>query len=198
MPRNDIILFLDTETTGVEEEDELIEIGVVMLRADTLEEIDYFQSIIVPSKEGFDRINAKSVVREMHMKNGLYSAIIVSANKSDLTSADIDNEIMSWLHAHVGIDITHIPYGGSGVVHFDRRFITKYLPKFDKMLTHWAYDVGTIRRSFVRMGLQTADTVLRQRSQEKDHRALQDAKVHADEFRYYSHYFKTGEFPDEP
>ena len=199
MPREDLILFLDLETTGSDEDlDEIIEVGIVMLDAKTLEEIDSFTEVIAPNDNAYLRMEDEDVVRKMHEVNGLAELIRKDRRENMfLKGANaVDLEITDWLRKHVGNDNTQIPYGGSGVAHFDRRFIKKYLPKFDKMITHWAHDVGTIRRSFVKAGLQTADNFLEKTGQAKDHRALQDARVHADEFRLYQRYFKTGSFED--
>lgn len=197
MPRDDLILFLDLETTGVDETvDEIIEVGIVMLDAKTLEELSSFTQVIAPTDSAYARMEGKDVVRKMHEKNGL--ANVIRRDRFENMTLDgregVDDNIIEWLKARVGNDNTMIPYGGSGVAHFDRRFIMKYLPKFNKMITHWAYDVGTIRRSFVKAGLQTADNFLEKQGQEKDHRALQDARVHADEFRLYQKFFKEGTF----
>lgn len=195
MPREDKIIFLDLETTGVDEkEDEIIEVGLVMLDATQPDfpEIGSFTHIIMPSDAAFMRMARKPVVRDMHKKNGLYQEVeaLLPANYMAYSSLRVDEEISAWIKEFVGNDSTQIPYGGSGVAHFDRRFIKKYLPRFDKMITHWALDVGVLRRSFVKAGVTPADVVLESQGQEKDHRALQDARVHADEWRYYQRFIR--------
>ena len=105
--------------------------------------------------------------REMEMR--VYSHMLTGAEK----------DILTWLKEFVGTDTTHIPYGGSGVLHFDRRFIDYFMPTFSKRVTHWAYDVGVLRRTFIKAGVKYADM------SGKTHRALDDARVHAEEWRYY-------------
>lgn len=77
-------------------------------------------------------------------------------------------------------DNTHIPYGGSGVSHFDRQYINRDLPRLGRRLTFWALDVGCVRRIFALQGASTASI------DAKTHRALDDALVHADELRFYA------------
>lgn len=197
MPREDKIIFLDLETTGVDEKvDEIIEVGAVMLDATSSDypEIGHYSHIILPTETAFQRMDGKQVVRDMHKKNGLYDAIInirgLSSMNYQYSPNFVDTQLIEWIQGFVGRDNTQIPYGGSGVAHFDRRFIKKYLPRFDKMLTHWALDVGVLRRSFVKAGVTPADIVLESQGQAKDHRALQDARVHADEWRYYQRFIK--------
>jgi oligoribonuclease len=200
VPREDLILFLDLETTGTDENlDEIIEVGVIALDATSpgFPEVGYFSHIIAPSRDAFDRMDSKQKVRDMHKKNGLYDEIEDEIN--DLTktgnniAANVDEKLMIWLRRFVGRNNTQIPYGGSGVAHFDRRFIKKYLPKFDKMLTHWAYDVGTVRRMMLLAGQKPADAILEEAGAGKTHRAIDDARVHANEFRYYIPAFR-GDF----
>ena len=184
-PREDLILFLDLETTGVDEEkDDIIEVGLSLVDAtkDDYPEIDAYSCVINPSDSAFVRMMDKRVVREMHEANGLMDTIL-NFRETRMGAFDTpmraDADIMKWLDAHRKGDDTHIPLGGSGVLHFDRRFIKQYLPWFDRSLTHWAYDVGVLRRSFQKAGAPFASM------DAKTHRALDDARVHADEWRYY-------------
>jgi oligoribonuclease (3'-5' exoribonuclease) len=49
----------------------------------------------------------------------------------------VDRLLNDWLNAQ-GMDKEHIPFAGSGVLHFDRQYIKKYLPEFNKRVTFWA------------------------------------------------------------
>lgn len=193
MPRDDLILFLDLETTGTDERlDNIIEVGIAMLDAETLVEKDAFSRVVAPYLNAYERMMAKDVVREMHEKNGLLDDVRARIRESGSRSiSDVDTELIDWLRQHVGRDTTQIPYGGSGVGHFDRRFIKRYLPRFDKMITHWAYDVGVMRRMFKKAGVTPADELFERIGQDgKTHRALDDARVHAAEFRYYQTFIR--------
>jgi oligoribonuclease (3'-5' exoribonuclease) len=112
----------------------------------------------------------------MHLTNGLLD---------DLTSGkgvepqEADRAILQWLSQFTS-ERSHIPYGGSGVSHFDRQYINKALPRFAQRITYWALDVGAVRRIFALRGASTASI------DGKTHRALDDALVHADELRFYA------------
>jgi oligoribonuclease (3'-5' exoribonuclease) len=167
---------LDTETTGNESEDELIEIGLVMLDVPSLHQLGEFTVVVQPSKAGYERMMAKDVVREMHEKNGLLADVQGGYG----VHPDVaDAQIMRWLDQFAE-PRSHIPYGGSGVAHFDRQYIAKFLPRLNKRITYWALDVGSVRRIFALQGASTASI------EAKTHRALDDAKVHADELRFYA------------
>lgn len=181
MPKGSLILILDTETTGNEAEDEIIEIGMVMLDSPSLNEIGSFSAVIKPSGNGLARLLNKPVVKAMHEKNGLLDDL-----PAGLPAEIVDSQIIRWLGQY-SEDTTHIPFGGSGVLHFDRQYIRKGLPRLDKRITYWALDVGVARRISAIRGYKTASI------DAKDHRALQDARVHAEELRFYVDRFRRAD-----
>lgn len=189
-PREDLILFLDLETTGTDEKlDDIIEVGLSLVDAtkDDYPEIDSYSCVINPRDSAFVRMMDKRVVREMHEANGLMETIL-NFRETGMGAfgapSYAEADILKWLDVHRKGDDTHIPLAGSGVLHFDRRFIKQWLPWFDRTLTHWAYDMGVFRRSFQKAGVQPY-------SQEaKTHRALDDARVHADEWRFYQEFIR--------
>lgn len=187
MPNKDFILFLDLETTGssLDEGDEIIEVGLVLLNSKTLDEVDTFQSIVFASEFAFNRMLSAPKVKEMHEANGLLDAAGMAMDI--LHGPDtIDLEISGWIEKHVkGND--HIPYGGSGVAHFDRKFIDKFLPRLSKRITYWALDVGSVRRIH---DLATGESEWPSLDG-KTHRALDDARHHAEELRYAVRIFQA-------
>lgn len=176
MPASNLALILDTETTGNKPDSELIEIGMVMLDVPSLVELGEFTLVIEPSPEQFSIMMANKVVREMHEVNGLIEDL---NNHKGVHPNVADALINRWLDSFT-VERTHIPYGGSGVCHFDRQYITRQLPRLNRRITYWALDVGAVRRIFALQGASTASI------DAKTHRALDDAKVHADELRWYA------------
>ncbi len=174
-PRSDVVLFLDLETTGAGDECEIIEIGAVLIDARTLEEISRFTSMVKLSPLGYLQISANAVVNSMHLKSGLLQDL-EDVNTPDI--ATVDSDIVYWLRKVAGPGTSHIPLGGSGVSHFDRKFIKRFMPGLDHAITYWAYDVGVARRSFQLVGIPWLP-------QQKTHRALDDALYHVKEWRYY-------------
>ena len=183
MPADNLALILDTETTGNKPDSELIEIGMVMLDVPSLIELGEFTIVIDPSPEQFSVMMANDVVRKMHEVNGLIADL--SGGKGVHPNV-ADSLINKWLDQFTQ-ERTHIPYGGSGVAHFDRQYIAKQLPRLNRRITYWALDVGSVRRIFALQGASTASI------DAKTHRALDDAKVHAEELRYYA---QAGQYAD--
>lgn len=186
MPRDDVILFLDLETTGNTDLDEIIEVGLVLTTRE-LVPIGFFQKVIAPTLDGVNRIKANPVVLDMHRTSGLLSDLEgLEARGWGEDYDDIDTEICEWLDSAAGKSNEHIPFAGSGVMHFDRKYIRRDFPKFDKRLTYWAYDSGVLRRSWQLAGLPTAERP----TNLIGHRALDDAYASVAEYRSYTRQLK--------
>lgn len=174
--RKDFILVLDLETTGNDrKEDEICEFGAVLLN-EKGDEVASINIPIRPSAYGMERLMANDVVREMHTTSGLL-VDIQAENLPDVAAAE--DIILDWLDNWTGTSTEHIPYGGSGVSHFDRDYLVRDMPNLMKRLSHWTYDVAVLRRVF-----QLAD-VPPFRMTGKTHRSIDDARVHAEELRQY-------------
>jgi oligoribonuclease (3'-5' exoribonuclease) len=191
MPKGSLILMLDLETTGNEsvvlypapgvvkqnpDASEIVEVGLIMLDNPSLQEIGSFEVVIQPSAKGMKALMSKDVVRKMHETNGLLAELQAG---NGVHPAVADAMISKWLDQFTE-DSTHIPYGGSGVTHFDRQYINLYLPRLARRITYWALDVGAPRRIFEIKGGDTYSI------DAKDHRSLQDTRVHSDELRFYA------------
>lgn len=169
-------MFIDLETLGTDVNyHPPIEIGVAILRRSTLE-VAYGQSFVIHLEEGMDM---PQVVRDMHTKNGL----LEDCYKSILTIEDADLFLSKMLDGLM--DGKHIPFAGSGVLHFDRKFIDRWMPLTSKRITYWAYDVGVVRRFSQWAGGKVLDGT-------KSHRALDDALWHAQEAAFYMQLLKVG------
>lgn len=174
------VAWLDLETTGTDEKREpIIEVGVALCEdGPGMEPVDEFQAVIDPGPTfwaGFPR-NVNGVVLGMHDANGLWD----EAREAPYAISDVDDELADWLRGYAGT--RHVILAGSGVSHFDRRFIAAQMPLTDKRLTFWSLDVGSVRRMLRR----TAPGLVRpERTEGKAHRALVDALDHRDEWLSY-------------
>lgn len=168
------ICWIDLETTGSSDDALIIEIGAVMSDRD-LNELSSKQIVLHIGKEWTDQLDP--FVLNMHTKNGL----LEECYKSDVYLSDADTEMTKWIRGYTSGD--HIPLGGSGVSHFDRKFIRRDLRKFDKFLTYWAYDVGSLRRQLRLFGFEVPDR--KAVAESRSHRALDDIRDHVAETRQY-------------
>lgn len=184
------ICWVDLECTGNRPEDQIIEIGAVMTDRD-LNELSAKQIVVngpMHFNDGWAFLGGEPVqfhsidpfVAEMHTKNGLLD----DCRKSDTSILFADYQMVEWIKQYTKGE--HIPLAGSGVSHFDRWYIRKDLPNFNKYLSYWAYDTGVIRRTLKLFGI---DVSMADTSDDKTHRALGDIRTHVQEMRVYKEIF---------
>jgi len=168
------ILWLDLETTGTRAMDEILEIGMVVTDIE-------FNTIAEFEKVYYTRMSVMDIkpeVLEMHAANGLWKDIATKAEKPAPAGED---DILDFIDWHFGKDLA--PLAGSGVSHFDRRFIKAWWPRFDKHLTHWHYDIGVVRRFLQLWSMLPATNI--PDMPERPHRALADVYQIIDEAKRY-------------
>lgn len=189
LPMPSYALWLDLETTGTDEGlDPIIEVGVVLTHVTPLfPAIDSLNRVITPPPAEPDcecgslvahRLGLNPAVRRMHEANGLL-AEIAAGRSYPIAEAEID--ILKWLDALTAG--ARVVLAGSGVGHFDRRFLRAQMPGLDRRLVHYPLDVGVIRRFFRVAGVSTAPL---SEDESKTHRALDDVHAHIAEARKFA------------
>lgn len=178
MPRPEdsaFICWVDLETTGNRAHDKILEVGAIMTTRD-LEIVDELSEVAMVAKLPPD-ITLEPVVAEMHTINGL----LEDAKTIGFSLNEIDIAMEGWIKSYEKSN--HIPLAGSGVSHFDRRYIQKDLPRFNDHLSYWCLDVGVLRRTLkIVAGIDIPEAQLKEA---KTHRALDDIRVHLEEMRIY-------------
>lgn len=139
------VVWLDLETTGLDEGDQILEVACVVTDM-ALNEKARLNKIVHPSGSTWLQ-GMSQYVLEMHVGNGLL------AKCRDATEAidNVDRQIATWLKKTFPKEES-FAIGGSGVAHFDRRFIKAWMPYLDECLTYWSLDVGVLRRFLTRLG----------------------------------------------
>lgn len=176
------LAWLDLETTGTDEHDDcIIEIGVVLTDAEC-NEVSTFTTPVWLDDAATWRAKAAPEVQRMHDANGLWADLEYGS-----PIEVVDDLAATWLISAAGSK-AHVGLAGSGVAHFDRRFLAVQMPKLARRFTYWALDVGVVRRAFTFAGRDdlipsTGDGTT------KTHRALDDARQHLAEFRCYRDLF---------
>lgn len=181
---NDIagLAWIDLETTGTDEtKDLIIELALIVTRPDLtpvpIAPNGYYSSVVRFDTEGvkqaaIERIKNNPVVHAMHTANGLLESIEADEGKP---AGLIDQEVRTILKG-IGHKRKAFMIAGSGVGHFDRRFIKRQMPQIEAMLDHPAFDIGVFRRMAQAWGVDMPDfqTI-------KTHRALDDLRAHLQE-----------------
>jgi oligoribonuclease len=157
------VAWIDLETTGTDEhKDSIIEIACIVTNKQWVEQ-DRVNIIIKPDPMPE---NISPVVLDMHTKNGLWNDVV----SNGIPIKDADWKFNEFLGQYLG-GAKSLVLAGSGVSHFDSRFIHTQLPISAQRLTFWTYDVSVVRRFFECAGIKGIKNV-------KKHRAMGDVEQH--------------------
>ncbi len=130
------LLWLDLETTGLDEVgNDILEIGMVVTDQN-LNTIDTFEQVIFQPQEKLDKMN--EYVTNMHTKSGLVDKV----KNSNLSLPSSDFSSAAWIKQHFpeGKAILH-----GNTIHFDRRFIRKQLPQIESLLNYRMVDISSFK-----------------------------------------------------
>lgn len=181
----DHIAWIDLEATGGDEHvDKVLEVGLILTEAQApFKELLSGEWVLWYPNLPELRKAADPVVQRMHDDNGLWDACA----RSPLTPAAADRWIADKIVEVTG-STKHVALGGSGVAHYDRRFIRAQLPRLDKRLTYWALDTGVFRRMMLMAGRPDLIPTVGVSADDpyKPHRGLADIRLHLDEARHYA------------
>lgn len=170
------ILWLDLETTGVDEiEDEVIEVGAILTDFE-FNTLNNFTAWCKPSPHALSRLLENDTVREMHTKNGLLDII---QRPAGLHLRELDEACRDWCRSIVPAG--KVILAGSGVGHFDRRFVDSQLWLTAELLIWPTLGVDVFRRFLKYAGIEFRFDA----RPRKTHRALDDIKAHLHEAREY-------------
>ena len=182
------IAWIDLETTSADEHDgSILEVGIIITDPH-LRELDRAEWLVEPLDIAHIA-DMPDVVRRMHTESGLLDRL--DEARADEASGrrrfaiyivdEVDALLRELLDTHTVRG--QIILAGSGVGHFDSRWIRRHLPRSAQRLTYWALDVGVVRRFLATID---PDLVLEQYPDGgKPHRALADAELHLAEWRAY-------------
>lgn len=176
-----MLLFLDVETTGLNQDTLLpLEIAAVLVD-DQLRELGRFAQVLRFPPHDSEPIDP--VVVTMHLTNGLWGECLRSAR----TAVDVDAELVAWLSmlgagAGYGAKQSHLNLAGASV-HFDREVLRRHFPLTRGLLHHRQVDTSSLNELARR--LAPAAYEARPRTAKTAHRALPDALESLELARYY-------------
>lgn len=178
------LLWVDLETTGTDEhKDSIIEIGLAITNLELVVRAEA-SILVAPRHEQSDPETWSDFVSAMHTGNGLIDALNEAASDDSLGRlSDANTMIEEWMeydHDETGLRPHHYLCSGSGVSHFDRRWIKAHLPALEKWLQYPNLDVGVVRREMDVLGF---GDLIPPFNESKAHRALDDVRTHIEELR---------------
>lgn len=174
-----MILWIDLETTGTDPEyDAIIEVGAILTDEDEkLTERGQFHRVYKPDIM-MNRLDPHVYI--MHRDNGLWWE---SLRAESFASSEAEMQrIMRWLGNAGAMGNERLILAGSGVAHFDRKFIDQAWPALGKRLTYYTMDIGNVRR-LARLGGAAFNYGIEPET--KTHRAMDDIEQHLKEARSF-------------
>jgi oligoribonuclease (3'-5' exoribonuclease) len=133
---------------------------------------------------GEERMRAAPVIWEMHERSGL----LEECRASDLLTHEADVQLSEYVAgsvAKLGLSAKSLMLAGSGVSHFDFRFVRRQLWQTERWLHYAPFDIGLARRVFsVLGGSWLSSPVLASSGAAKTRRALDDVLAHLEEARW--------------
>jgi len=174
--------FIDLETTCANErEGSILEVGCIIANPE-FQPLAEFDCLVEPLTEHLALM--PEVVVEMHRSSGLLAELEANDaredaghERDDFHPRDADLLLEQFLEPFTVKG--RLILAGSGVGHFDSRWLRLHLPRSSKLLTYWTHDVGVIRRELASVPVPLPD------APSKPHRALADAHLHLEEARLY-------------
>lgn len=178
--KDKIPVILDLEGTGTKhQEDYILELGMIVCNHGYDAEPGYFfQEVVNPGKDGhddwLDRMN--DYVVNMHTVNDLIRDVVIYGKSLSYVEEWACNTLAGFGRKHDFI------MAGSGVSHFDRRFIETQMPELNSWFVYPHLDSGVVRRFFEVAG---REDLIPSDGSDKPHRALDDCRIHLEEARAY-------------
>lgn len=177
-----LLLWVDLETTGTDENaDGIMEVASIITTVD-LREIAWLERAVQLEPGPYRRLTENQFVWQMHQDNGLTDECVASI----WTVPEVDRELALLLRNH-GSPHDYM-LAGSGVGHFDFRFLRRHLPRVTEFLQYPALDMGVIRRALRFWGGPTLDFGT---NEGKEHRAMADIQQHLSEAKTYRSLFQN-------
>lgn len=166
--RNDRLVWVDLETTGLDdhvEQEAILQFGIAVTDLD-LNIIDAQSVLVWEQWQASCWAKADPYVRDMHTKSGL----IEKAEKHGIPWLGAKHHMDEWLGAF-GLDGKKSPMCGSSI-QFDRNFLKHYAPNF--LLRHFSYrniDVSSFKETFAHFRPEL--------NEERDAAYVHDEKAHS-------------------
>jgi oligoribonuclease len=171
------LIWVDMEMSGLDPEAEkVLEVAVVV--TDThLNTVAEGPVVVVHQSDAvLDAMDAWN--KNTHAKSGLIERV----KASTLAEADVEMRLVEFLQQHVPAGVS--PLCGNSV-HQDRRFMLKYLPRFEAYFHYRNLDVSTLKELMRRWKPELAAGMVKHGR----HEALADIYESIDELKYYREHF---------
>ena len=171
------LIWVDMEMSGLDPEVErVLEVAIVITDTNLNAVAEGPVLVVHQSDALLDAMDSWN--KSTHAKSGLIER--VKASKS--TEAEVDKGLVEFLRQHVPAGVS--PLCGNSV-HQDRRFMVRYLPRFEAHFHYRNLDVSTLKELMRRWKPELAAGMVKHGK----HEALADIYESIDELKYYREHF---------
>jgi oligoribonuclease len=170
-----VLVWMDLEMTGLDPARHVIVEIATLITDDSLAVIAEGPDLVInPGEAALGEMD--KVVRSMHTKSGLLSAI----EASTVTLSEAGEATLAFLRS-AGIEPRTVPLCGNSIG-TDRRFLAVHLPEIEEFLHYRSVDVSTIKELARRW---YPDALAGAPVKAGGHRAMDDIKESLVELQYY-------------
>lgn len=187
------MIWVDVETTGIPEDGPIVPLEIGLMLTDKAgNEIDSFESVVIPRGWRLFIDEAKDIVKTMHEESGLLAKIesIELALGSEHANRiygpkAIEAKILAWLSRH-DIEDKSLPMTGS-TVHFDRAVLLEFFPILHDGFHYRNQDVSSLKNFCKLYNSKVAARL--PKLDNKAHRPLADIRASIKELQFYTENF---------
>jgi oligoribonuclease len=171
------LIWVDIEMSGLDPEAErVIEVAVVVTDTQLNTVAEGPVLVVHQPNSVLDAMDAWN--KNTHGKSGLIDRV----KSSTLSEADVDGRLVDFLKQYVPAGVS--PLCGNSV-HQDRRFMVRYLPRFEAHFHYRNLDVSTLKELMRRWKPELAAGM----TKHGRHEALADIYESIEELKYYREHF---------
>jgi len=170
-----MLVWIDTETTGLDfDNDALLEVAVI-ITTDNLKVVDRYNSVIKTSKKALREMDAWC--KTTHGESGLLAEL----ENADKTVKVVEKEIIALMDKH-GLTSRSTIAGNS--IHFDVRFLSRFMPTLMKRFSHQTLDVTSVGLCVKRWNKVAYDNLYAKKGKVA-HRAMKDIESSIRQLKFY-------------
>ena len=170
-----MLVWMDLEMTGLDPQRDVIVEIATLVTDDELEIVAEGPDLVVGAPAEA-LAGMEQIVRDMHTRSGLLSAI----EASTMTLEDAGRQTLEFIREHVP-EPRSVPLCGNSIG-TDRRFLAVHLPEIEEYLHYRSIDVSTIKE-LARRWYPAA--VAKAPGKAGGHRAMDDIRESVAELRYW-------------
>ncbi len=174
MLRNDLLVWIDLEMTGLKPQSDVILEIAVIITDNNLDIIAQGPHVIIHQSDDV-MSKMQDYVKNMHSKSGLYNQVL----SSKVSISDAQQEVLNFLKKYCTPG-TALLCGNS--VWMDKAFLAVYMPELYNFFHYRIIDVSTLKELVKRW---YPDRQLNSVSKSENHRALEDILESLEEMKHY-------------